>query len=88
MQAFAGIVGVTGEADRPGVRVGVSLIDHGTALWAALGIVAALLDRERTGEGRDVDVALYETALSLMGYHLSATLASGGRRGATGPRSR
>ena len=77
MQAFAGIVDVTGEPDGPGVRVGVSLIDHGTALWAALGIAAALLDRERTGAGCVVDVALFETALSLMGYHLSGAAVTG-----------
>ena len=77
MQAFSGILGVTGEPDRPGVRVGVSLVDHGTALWGSVGILAALLDRERTGAGTVVDVALYETALSLMGYHLSSAAVTG-----------
>src|SRR5579871_6633654 len=56
MQAFAGIVSITGEADRPGVRVGASLIDIGTGVWAALGILAALLERRDTGRGRDVGV--------------------------------
>ena len=45
MQAFAGLVSITGEPDRPGVRVGASVIDIGTGVWAALGIVAALLER-------------------------------------------
>jgi crotonobetainyl-CoA:carnitine CoA-transferase CaiB-like acyl-CoA transferase len=44
MQAGAGIVSVTGEPDRPGVRAGVSLVDQGTGQWAATGILAALLE--------------------------------------------
>jgi crotonobetainyl-CoA:carnitine CoA-transferase CaiB-like acyl-CoA transferase len=77
MQAFAGIVSITGEPERPGVRVGASLIDIGTGVWAALGIVAALHERERTGRGREVDVALFETALSLVGYQLTDALRTG-----------
>ena len=77
MQAFAGLVSITGEPDRPGVRVGASLIDIGTGVWAALGIVAALLERATTGRGRDVSVALFDTALSLVGYQLAAALQSG-----------
>jgi crotonobetainyl-CoA:carnitine CoA-transferase CaiB-like acyl-CoA transferase len=84
VQGFGGIVSVTGEADRPGVRVGVSLIDQGTAMWAALGIVAALLERERTGAGRVVDVSLYETALGYLSYHLAGYLAGGGVPGRHG----
>ena len=61
MQAFTGIVSITGEPDRPGVRVGTSLIDLGTGVWAALGILAALHERAQTGRGREVDVALFET---------------------------
>jgi formyl-CoA transferase/CoA:oxalate CoA-transferase len=77
MQAAGGILSVTGEPDRPGVRVGVSIIDQGTGVWAALGIVAALLERERSGRGRVVDTALYETAVSLLAYHITGYLASG-----------
>jgi crotonobetainyl-CoA:carnitine CoA-transferase CaiB-like acyl-CoA transferase len=77
MQAFGGIISVTGEPDRPGVRVGVSAIDQGTGTWAALGIVAALLERAATGRGRVVDVSLYETTLALLPYQLSETIATG-----------
>jgi formyl-CoA transferase/CoA:oxalate CoA-transferase len=77
MQAFTGIVSVTGEPDRPGVRVGTSLIDIGTGVWAALGILAGLHERAQTGRGREVDVALFETGLSLVGYHLAAALRTG-----------
>jgi len=77
MQAFTGIVSITGEADRPGVRVGTSVIDSGTGVWAALGIVAALHERTQTGHGRDVDVSLFETGLSLVGYQLTDALETG-----------
>ena len=77
MQAFAGLISITGESDRPGVRVGASLVDIGTGVWAALGVLAALLERTTTGVGRDVDVTLLDTALSLVAYQLTATLASG-----------
>ena len=77
MQAAGGLISMTGEPGRSGVRVGSSLIDMGTGIWAALGIVAALLERERTGEGTIVDTSLYETALGYVGYHLVGYLADG-----------
>jgi crotonobetainyl-CoA:carnitine CoA-transferase CaiB-like acyl-CoA transferase len=77
MQAAGGLISMTGEPGRSGVRVGSSLIDMGTGIWAALGIVAALLERERTGEGTLVDTSLYETALGYIGYHLVGYLADG-----------
>ena len=77
MQAAGGLVSMTGEPGRPGVRVGSSLIDMGTGMWAGLGIAAALLERERTGTGAVVDTSLYETALAYIGYHLVGYLADG-----------
>lgn len=80
LQAAAGIMSVTGPQDGPPVRVGVSLIDLATGLWAAFGILAAL---ER-GEGCVVEVSLYETALWLLSYQLVGYLGSGevpGREG-------
>ena len=77
MQAAGGLISITGEPGRPGVRVGSSLIDQGTGTWAALGVLAALLERGRTGEGTVVDVSLYETALGYIGYHLAGYLADG-----------
>src|SRR5262249_45131801 len=77
VQAAGGLISVTGEPGRPGVRIGSSLIDQGTGTWAAIGVLAALLERERTGEGATVDVSLYETALGYIGYHLAGYLADG-----------
>ena len=84
LQAASGIMSVTGEDGRPPVRAGVSLIDIGTGIWAALGVVAALYEREQTGAGRTLDVSLYETALSLLSYQLVGFLGTGtvpGREG-------
>jgi crotonobetainyl-CoA:carnitine CoA-transferase CaiB-like acyl-CoA transferase len=77
MQAAGGLISMTGEPGRPGVRVGSSLIDMGTGMWAALGVLAALLERERSGEGSVVDTSLYETAVGYIGYHLVGYLADG-----------
>ncbi|MDX6515063.1 MAG: CoA:oxalate CoA-transferase [Gaiellaceae bacterium] len=88
MQARAGLISVTGEADRPGVRVGASIVDQGTGSWAAIGILAALLERATTGVGRVVDVSLFETAVGYVPYHVAGYLASGvapGRHGTEFP---
>ena len=77
MQAAGGLISMTGEPGRPGVRVGSSLIDMGTGMWSALGIVAALLEREHKGVGAVVDTSLYETVLAYVGYHLVGYLADG-----------
>jgi formyl-CoA transferase/CoA:oxalate CoA-transferase len=77
MQAAGGLISMTGEPGRPGVRIGSSLIDQGTGTWATVGVLSALLERERTGEGAVVDVSLYETALAFVGYHLTGYLADG-----------
>lgn len=84
MQAAAGIISVTGEPDRPGVRVGTSLVDQTTGMWAALAILACLHD----GGGRTIDLSLYESALALLPYQLAGVLAGAeppGRHGTAFP---
>jgi crotonobetainyl-CoA:carnitine CoA-transferase CaiB-like acyl-CoA transferase len=71
LQAFAGIMSITGEPNGTTVRVGVSLVDYATAWWAAIGVLAAL----HAGGGRLVEVSLLEAALALAGYHVADALA-------------
>jgi crotonobetainyl-CoA:carnitine CoA-transferase CaiB-like acyl-CoA transferase len=77
MQAHAGIMSITGEADGAPSRVGTSVVDMGAGMWLALGILAALRERERTGEGVRLSVALYDTALAWNAYHLLGYRATG-----------
>ena len=75
---------MTGEPGRAPVRAGVSLVDMGTGMWAALAVMAALLRVRETGRGQRVASSLYETALVWMCYHLATYWAGGeapGRHG-------
>jgi len=88
MQAASGMMSVTGEPGGPPVRSGVSLIDFATGQWAAIGILAALLEREQTGRGRTIDTSLYETSLALLASQLASYAATGdapGRHGSAFP---
>ena len=77
MQAYGGLMSLLGEAGRPPVRVSVSIIDLATGMWAAIGVLAALQERRRTGRGGVVDTSLYETALGWMTIPIAAHLVSG-----------
>ncbi|MGH7324655.1 MAG: CaiB/BaiF CoA transferase family protein [Candidatus Rokuibacteriota bacterium] len=77
MQAFSGIMSITGEPDGPPVRCGVSFLDLTTGILCAYGIVNALLHREQTGLGQRVDGSLLETAVSLLNYHAEGYLLTG-----------
>jgi len=63
IQASSGIISMTGYDDRPGVRVTAALIDTSTGMHLAAGIMAALLERERTGRGRKVEVAMLDICM-------------------------
>jgi crotonobetainyl-CoA:carnitine CoA-transferase CaiB-like acyl-CoA transferase len=77
VQASTGIMSVTGEGGRPPVRVGVSLVDMGSGMWAVIGLLAALVARNNGSEGRSVSTSLYETGLAWMTVPLAAHAASG-----------
>ena len=77
MQAFGGFMSITGEPGGVGVRAGTSIMDMGTGMWCAIGILGALQNLHRTGEGTHIETSLYETALAWMTYHMANYLASG-----------
>jgi crotonobetainyl-CoA:carnitine CoA-transferase CaiB-like acyl-CoA transferase len=77
MQAFGGIMSVTGEEGRPPIRVGTSIVDMGTGMWSVIGILSALNRRHATGTGCIVDTSLYETALGWMTHHASTVQVTG-----------
>ncbi|MET0279368.1 MAG: CoA transferase [Pseudorhodoplanes sp.] len=77
LQAFGGLMSVTGHEGAEPVRTGPSIIDQGAGMWAAIGILAALLKRNESGEGCEVDTSLFETALSWMCMATAAYIASG-----------
>jgi crotonobetainyl-CoA:carnitine CoA-transferase CaiB-like acyl-CoA transferase len=77
MQAHGGLMSLMGEDGRPPVRVGVSIIDLSTGMWAVIGILAALQERARNGKGGVVDTSLYESALNWMGIPIAMYLCNG-----------
>ncbi|MBT3343071.1 MAG: CoA transferase [Gemmatimonadetes bacterium] len=68
MQGYAGWMSITGEPGGPPQKSGLSLVDLNGGICAALGMVSAILRARETGVGCDVDVNLFDTALSQLGY--------------------
>jgi crotonobetainyl-CoA:carnitine CoA-transferase CaiB-like acyl-CoA transferase len=87
MQAFSGIMTLTGEDGQAPVRAGVSIVDFGTGMWAVIGALAALLRRERSADkktGATVNTSLLETAIAWMSVGIANYTADGepgGRHG-------
>ena len=72
VQARTGIMHITGEENGAPVRTGVSVLDIGSGMWLAMGVLAALVKRNRTGIGSLVETSLYETGVMWVSYHLAA----------------
>jgi crotonobetainyl-CoA:carnitine CoA-transferase CaiB-like acyl-CoA transferase len=86
LQARTGIVSVTGPNSDTPIRAGVSILDMGAGVWMALGILAALFERQSSGRGQRVEASLFQTGVMLMCYHLLYRQFSGVNPGPQGSR--
>ncbi len=77
MQAYGGLMSVNGHPGGEPARVGTSIVDMGTGMWAALGVVAGLRQRDATQRAVEVTTALFETTLMWMSYHAMGYWSSG-----------
>lgn len=86
VQARGGVMSITGESNGPPVRVGASIGDIVAGMFLAQGILAALYDREKTGTGALVDVAMLDAQLAIQEHSVAITSATGVPPGRTGAR--
>ena len=84
IQAMAGWFSVNGEPGSGGTRLGIPFVDIGTGLYTLVGILMALYERERSGQGQSIDMTLYDCALALMFPHFPNYFLSGKLPGLTG----
>jgi crotonobetainyl-CoA:carnitine CoA-transferase CaiB-like acyl-CoA transferase len=84
MQAYAGIVSVTGQPGGPPTRVGGSVVDFGTGMWGAIAVLGALRQRDASGRGAALEASLMDTSLAWVSYHLMGYLATGNVPGPMG----
>jgi len=81
MQAEAGYFAVTGEPGTPPARMGLSIVDYMAGVTMGLALLAAVHQARKTGRGRDVDISLFDTALSNLAYHSAWYLGAGHNEG-------
>jgi crotonobetainyl-CoA:carnitine CoA-transferase CaiB-like acyl-CoA transferase len=86
MQAEGGLMSITGDAEGPPYRLGVAITDIVSGLFAAQGVMAALLARERTGRGQHVDIGMLDATAALLTYQAGNYFASGTAPGRMGNR--
>jgi len=77
VQARTGLASVTGHAESPPARVGVSILDFGSGMWMATAVIAAIRRRDVTGEGAEVTTSLFETGVTWASYHIAANQVTG-----------
>ena len=77
IQGMAGIMDLTGEPDGPPEKMGVAFADIFTGLYSVIGIQAALMQRERTGRGQHIDMALFDCMTGVLANQAMNYLASG-----------
>jgi len=69
VQGEAGLMAINGEAHLPPLKFGVAAVDMFTGMYAAQGILASLFDRQRTGQGRHIEMALFDSGLMITAYY-------------------
>lgn len=77
VQALGGVMSLTGEVGRPAVRLGIPAGDLVAGMYATIGVVSALLDQQRTGVGRVIDVSMLDCQLSMLSYQGVYSLVAG-----------
>ncbi len=77
IQAFTGLMSMTGEADGAPVRVAASITDLSAGLYAVIAVQAALETRRRTGEGARIEISLTDSLLAMLNHQVTAVLATG-----------
>jgi formyl-CoA transferase/CoA:oxalate CoA-transferase len=77
MQAEGGLMSITGEADGPPLRLGVAITDIVSGLFAAQGVMSALIAREKTGRGQQVDIGMLDATAALLTYQAGNYFATG-----------
>ena len=86
MQAEGGLMSITGAADGPPYRLGVAIVDIVSGMFAAQGVLAALVARERTGQGQVVDLGMLDATTALLTYQAGNFFATGSAPGRLGNR--
>lgn len=86
LQASTGLIATTGFPDAPPIRPGVPIVTHGTAIGAALAILAALYERRQSGRGQCIDLAGYDVAVAFLGTFLPTYFRQGVSPGRGGNR--
>ena len=86
IQSMSGLMNLSGEPGSPPIRVGFPVVDTYTGLLAAFAIVAALLQRERSGEGQHIDVAMFDASMVMMISVLGPFLVAGAKPAKQGNR--
>ena len=74
MQAYSGMMSLTGEPGTPPAKCGISIVDFAGAYVSAIGLLSAVISARATGQGRDVDVSLLDTSISMLSYLATNTL--------------
>jgi crotonobetainyl-CoA:carnitine CoA-transferase CaiB-like acyl-CoA transferase len=86
MQAEGGLMSITGAADGPPYRLGVAIVDIVSGMFAAQGVLAALVARGRTGQGQVVDVGMFDATAALLTYQAGNYFTTGEAPGRLGNR--